>query len=106
MSLLLLFHPRVAVNVEAATVYLDLQPLSLEEYVASDDATVYLDIQPGSIFLQVDCVLEIVEMVARWSMGAPQARWTITSEAIARWRIVELFARWTLLETRRFHWKP
>ncbi len=106
MSLLLLFHPRVAVNADAATVYLDLQPISTTEVLgASDAATVYLDIQPGFIYLQIDGVLEIVGLTTRWALGVPLARWTIETQPVARWRILDIFTRWAILETRRFHWK-
>ena len=105
MSLLLLFHPRVAANADTATVYLDLQPISVEEFIRADDATVYLNLQPGSIFLQVDSILEITGVTARWVAAAPLTRWIIPGQLVLRWRAVEEFARWAMLETRRLFWK-
>lgn len=96
MAYLLLWHPQVRHDTDAATVYLDLQPSSVDVFEASDAATVYLDLQPGFIYLQVDCVLEVINCTTRWVIEQPIKR---------RWKIVNNVRRWAILETRRFKWR-
>lgn len=92
---LLLWHPGVQHNVDQATVYLDLQPFSVDTFQAEDAATVYLDIQPGSIYVQVDYVLEIVGVTRRWVIG----------EVEKRWQKFDALLRWAILKTRRSMWR-
>lgn len=105
MSLLLLWHPRVAADADASTVYLDLLPISIDVIEHADDASVYLDLQAGSIFVQIDSVLEITGLHRRWVMEAPFTRFIIESPPVRRWNVVATFARWVMLETRRFTWR-
>lgn len=105
MSYLLLWHPRVVQETDQATVYVDISVITVEEFAEfSDAATVYVDIQPGSIFIQVDFLLEIVGVTRRWELALPVRRWSHPVHTV-RWLITEVKARWTLLETRRFRWK-
>jgi hypothetical protein len=95
MPLLLLWHPRVQTNTDAATVYFDLQPITVEVFEASDAATVYLDLQASAIYLQVDFLLEIAGITKRWTVG----------KVGTRWQTFDSVLRWAILKTRRMMWR-
>lgn len=81
--------------IDLATVLLSLLPSGTDIFDIVDSATVYLDIQPGAIFLQVDCILEILGCMVRFKLEAPFTQFSLGT----------LLARWTILERKRYLWR-
>lgn len=95
----------IAEFVDGTTVKLLVLPATTEERISYDSALVYFDLQAGSILLQVDFLLDIIECTARWVIEKPiKTRWQLL-DLIARVVTETAIARWTIMETRRFKWK-
>lgn len=95
----------IAEFVDGTTVKLLVLPATTDERISYDSVQVYFDLEAGSILLQVDFLLDIIECTARWVIEKPiKTRWQLI-DLITRIVTETAIARWTIMETRRFKWK-